>query len=141
MCLRVPIFVVLRFYIRGKVPSLVCGTICSTFIHAGIRESGKVDTTMVTFLLTVVVLSAFVFIGYALNMYLYTQGVVRFRPRTLRRVTSLSGESFSVQPVYEAKQRQTDYASRYARTGIMLIMGILAFLILSLLVVLSVVLH
>lgn len=96
---------------------------------------------MVTFLLTVVVLSAFIFIGYALNMYLYTQGAVRFRPRALRRAASLSGESFSVPTVYETQQREIDYTSRYARTGIMLIMGILAFLILSLIVVLSVVLR
>lgn len=141
MYLRVPNFVVLRFYIRGKVPSLVCGTICSTFTYARIRESGKVDITMVTFLFTVAVLSAFIFVGYALNMYLYTQGVARVRSRAFRRVASFSGESFSVQPVYEAEQREMDYGSRYARVGIMLIIGILAFLILTLIVVLSMVLR
>ncbi len=96
---------------------------------------------MVTFLFTVAVLSVFIFVGYALNMYLYTQGVARVRSRAFRRIASFSAESFRVQPAYEVEQPDMDYSLRYARVGILLIIGILVFLVLSGIIVLSVVLH
>ena len=96
---------------------------------------------MVTFLFTVAVLSAFIFVGYALNMYLYAQGVIRVRSRAFRQMSSFRSEALPVQSAYEMEHREMDYGLRYARVGILLILGIVAFLMISLIVALSAMLH
>ncbi|MEO7020558.1 MAG: hypothetical protein ABI234_10445 [Ktedonobacteraceae bacterium] len=90
---------------------------------------------MVTFLLTVVVLSAFIIAGYCLSMYLYTRGVVG------ANMQSVKDEPLLMQSVSEMDQRERDYGLRYARAGILLIAGILVALVVSLIVALSPVLH
>jgi hypothetical protein len=96
---------------------------------------------MVTFLLTVAVLSAFIIVGYSLNMYLYARGVTGISARALRQMSSLRDEPFLLEPVYIVGQRERDYGLRYARVGILLIASILVALVVGLMVALSAVLH
>lgn len=93
---------------------------------------------MLIFLLTVVVLSALIIAGYCLNMYLYTRGAVGFGTRALRRIRSTQDD---LQTVYDIDQQERDYGLRYARIGILLIVGILLAVVISLIVALSTTLH
>lgn len=92
---------------------------------------------MATFLSTVAVLSALIAGGYSLNMYLFTQGSAGVRARALRRVRYLKSEP----DVYDGGRWEKDYGLRYARTGILLIVGILLAMMLALAAALSAFLH
>lgn len=95
---------------------------------------------MVTFLLTVAVLSALIVAGYRLNMYLYAQGAVGGNTRAIGSMQSVVVESFPMQPVREAILRERDYGLRYARVGLLMIAVLLIALAVSLVVALFAVL-
>lgn len=74
---------------------------------------------VVTFLLTVTVLSASIYAGYRFNMYLYARGAVGSGSRQMRSIVS---EPFPVSPVRKvAVMEERDYGLRYARIGILVI--------------------
>ena len=87
---------------------------------------------MTTFLLTMIVLGMLSFVGYRINMYLYTQGAVRVGARTLQSIVV----DMPMQPVYEAGLKEQDYGLRYARTGILLIAAFLVLIVAGMLIVL-----
>lgn len=75
---------------------------------------------MVTFLVTAAVLSAFIIIGYRLNMYLYTRGAIGGYGRS----GQMEGDDdvSYVRRVQEASLvKVRDYGLSYARTGILVL--------------------
>lgn len=96
---------------------------------------------MVIFLLTVVVLSVFMVAGYRLNMYLYTRGVVGISTRARYHRQATQDEPSLMQSMYEMDQQERHYGLRYARIGILLMVGILVALLAGLVVVLAAVFH
>jgi hypothetical protein len=96
---------------------------------------------MIIFLLTVVVLSAFIIAGYRLSMYLYARGVVGINPRAEQHMQSVRDDLPIMQAMYEMDQQERHYGLRYARVGILLIAGIVVALLISLIIALSAVLH
>lgn len=96
------------------------------------------EATMVALVLTIVVLSVLILVGYRLSMYLHAQGVVGVNTRAEQRVSS--GQNTS-SLVYDINERKRHYSPHYARTGILLTAGILAIVVLGLIVALSALLH
>jgi hypothetical protein len=88
---------------------------------------------MGAFLLTVAVLSALIFAGYRLNMYLYAQGAVGASSRQLQPV---GAESLPFRPVHAAQMEERDYGLRYARVGLLILAFFLVLLVVGLFVVL-----
>jgi hypothetical protein len=91
---------------------------------------------MLIFLLVVVGLGALMFAGYRLNMYLYTQGAMG----TSSRMQPAFQDASPVEPVREVMESQ-DYGLRYARVGLLLIVGFLIIMAVALVTTLFGVLH
>jgi hypothetical protein len=83
---------------------------------------------MVTFLLSVVVLSALIFAGYRFSMYLYAQGALGAGSH---RMESIGVESFPVQPMHDVVMEVRDYGLRYARVGLLIIAGSVVVLVIG----------
>ena len=84
---------------------------------------------MLTFLLTIVVLSALIYTGYRLTMYLYSQGVVGTRSRTMRPTESTNMESFSIEALQRMSTRERDEVFHPLRVAIVLFVGLVVLLV------------
>ncbi len=92
---------------------------------------------MLAFLSTVIVLGALIFVGYCLNMYLYSQGAVGVSSRQMEYAVV---ESAPIGPMRDVATEERDYGLRYARVGLLIVACFAVLLVFSLVaVILSVV--
>jgi hypothetical protein len=99
------------------------------------------EKTMVTFLLSAVVLSALIFAGYRVNMYLYSQGAVGTSSHSMGQMESVAIESLSIQTTQRMAKRERDEGLRYARMGFALVLGFVTILALGVIIALASVFH
>jgi hypothetical protein len=88
---------------------------------------------MLTFLLSIVVLSALIFAGYRITMYLYSQRVLGTHARSLNQGESDGIESFSIQRAERMAKSERDESFRFARVVL-----VLALIFITALVVLAI---
>lgn len=92
---------------------------------------------MFAFLSTVIVLGGLIFVGYRVNMYLYSRGAVGIGSRQVQ----YAGADFSpIQPAREVALEERDYGLRYARVGLLVVASIVVVLVLSVIAMIFVVL-
>ncbi len=90
---------------------------------------------MLTFLVTIVVLSAFIYAGHRFNMYLYARGALGANSR---RMEPAGRESYPArQSRAEALIEVRDYGLHYARTGILIFAVLTLLLVMTVMVVVS----
>lgn len=92
-------------------------------------------------LLSTVVFGLFIYIGYRVNMYLYSQGAVGTGKRSWTRKEPVSIETVSAQTGQRMAKRERDEGLRYARIGIALVLVLSVSLLVILLLALVSLFH
>jgi hypothetical protein len=99
------------------------------------RPGKETPMAMLTFLVTIVVLSASIYAGYRFNMYLYAH---RALGANSRRMAPGRRASYPArQPRNDALIEMQDYGLRYARTGILIFAVLTLLLVMTVMVVVS----
>jgi hypothetical protein len=86
---------------------------------------------MIAFLLTVVIIGTLIYVGYRLNIYLYTCGAMGV---TGHQMQPAVGETFGIRPLRAVEMEERDYGLRYARIGLMFIAVFLLVLVIGMVI-------
>lgn len=92
---------------------------------------------MLAFLITAIVIGGVIFYAFRFSMHLYTRGAFAQPSPSVSSIV----ERLPIVPVVEYSEIEQDYGMRYARSALLLIVGIASVVVVGVIVALLLVLH